>query len=115
MTPGIFYPLPAPVSKPDIPLTLFFNPKIQNHGDEKTRLLGNAQGCNHHRREKCPSIIAAVALWLITIWIPYLNIGTTIAITLLPTQLAKGEIINPLGIFDAKYRRYWVNSSSPWG
>lgn len=56
--------------------------------------------------KNAPSIIAAVALWLITIWIPYLNIGTTIAITLLPTQLAKGEIINPLGIFDAKYRRY---------
>ena len=47
-----------------------------------------------------------MALWLITIWIPYLNVGTTIAITLLPTQLAKGEIVNPLGIFDSKYRRY---------
>lgn len=56
--------------------------------------------------KNAPSIIAAVALWLITIWIPYLNIGTTIAITLLPTQLAKGNIINPLEIFDAKYRRY---------
>ena len=38
--------------------------------------------------------------------IPYINIGTFIAITLLPTQLAKGEVINPLGIFDSKYRRY---------
>ena len=56
--------------------------------------------------KNAPSIIAAVALWLITIWIPYLNVGTSIAITLLPTQLAKGDIINPLGIFDAKYRRY---------
>lgn len=56
--------------------------------------------------KNAPSIIAAVVLWLITIWIPYLNIGTTIAITLLPTQLAKGQIINPLEIFDAKYRRY---------
>lgn len=56
--------------------------------------------------KNAPSVIAAVALWLITIWIPYLNVGTTIAIVLLPTQLAKGEIINPLGIFDSKYRRY---------
>ena len=56
--------------------------------------------------KNAPSVIAAVALWLITIWIPYLNVGTTIAITLLPTQLAKGEIVNPLGIFDSKYRRY---------
>ena len=56
--------------------------------------------------KNAPSIIAAVALWLVTIWIPYLNVGTTIAITLLPTLLAKGEIINPLSIFDSKYRRY---------
>ena len=56
--------------------------------------------------KNAPSVIAAVALWLITIWIPYLNVGTTIAITLLPTQLAKGKIVNPLAIFDSKYRRY---------
>ena len=56
--------------------------------------------------KNAPSVIAAVALWLITIWVPYINVGTTIAITLLPTQLAKGEIVNPLGIFDSKYRRY---------
>lgn len=55
--------------------------------------------------KNAPSIIAAVALWLVTIWIPYLNVGTTIAITLLPTELAKGNVINPLGIFDSKYRR----------
>ena len=54
--------------------------------------------------KNAPSVIAAVALFLVTIWIPY--IGTFIAITLLPTQLAKGEVINPLGIFDSKYRRY---------
>ncbi len=61
--------------------------------------------------KNAPSVIAAVVLFLVTIWIPYINIGTFIAITLLPTQLAKGEVINPLGIFDSKYRRYtWVNS-----
>ncbi|MCM1150495.1 MAG: hypothetical protein NC209_00210 [Alistipes sp.] len=56
--------------------------------------------------KNAPSIIAAVALWLVTIWIPYLNVGTTIAISLLPTELAKGNVINPLGIFASKYRRY---------
>lgn len=55
--------------------------------------------------KNAPSVIAAVALWLVTIWVPYINVGTTIAITLLPTRLAKGEIVNPLGIFDSKYRR----------
>lgn len=56
--------------------------------------------------KNAPSVIAAVALWLVTLWIPYLNIGTTIAITLIPTQLAKGEIVDPMSIFDGKYRRY---------
>lgn len=56
--------------------------------------------------KNAPSLVAAVLLWLITIWIPYLNVGTTIAISLLPTELAKGNVINPLGIFDSKYRRY---------
>ncbi len=52
------------------------------------------------------SVILAVFLWLATIWIPYLNVGTTIAISLIPTELAKGNVINPLFIFQSKYRRY---------
>ncbi len=56
--------------------------------------------------KNAPSIVAAVVLFLLTIWIPYINIGTFIAMSLLPTQLAKGEVINPLSIFDSKYRRY---------
>ena len=53
-----------------------------------------------------PSVIAAVALGLIPIWIPYLMGGTTIAIPFRPPQWARGEFVNPLGIFDSKYRRY---------
>ncbi len=56
--------------------------------------------------KNAPSLIAAVLLWIVTIWIPYLNVGTTIAISLLPTEMAKGNVINPFGIFDSKYRRY---------
>ena len=56
--------------------------------------------------KNAPSVIAALLLWLVTIWIPYLNVGTTIAMSLLPIELAKGGVINPLGIFDSKYRRY---------
>lgn len=56
--------------------------------------------------KNAPSIVAAVLLFLLTCWIPYINIGTLIALQLLPTKLAKGEVINPLGIFDARYRRY---------
>lgn len=56
--------------------------------------------------KNAPSLIAAVLLWVLTIWIPYLNVGTTIAMSMLPVELAKGGIINPLSIFDSKYRRY---------
>lgn len=56
--------------------------------------------------KNAPSIIAAILLFALTCWIPYINIGTYIALKLLPTKLAKGEVINPLGIFDSQYRRY---------
>ena len=53
------------------------------------------------------SIFVVVLLWLITIWVPYINVGTTIAILSLPVALSKGEgILSPLFIFESKYRRY---------
>lgn len=33
--------------------------------------------------KNAPPIVVAVTLWLVTIWIPYLNIGTTIALSLI--------------------------------
>lgn len=56
--------------------------------------------------KNAPSIIGCVVLWLLTIWVPYINVGTTIAINMLPIELAKGGVISPLSIFDAKYRKY---------
>ncbi|MCK5809278.1 hypothetical protein KAH37_09860 [bacterium] len=52
------------------------------------------------------SVIGCIFLWLITIWIPYLNVGTTIAIITLPASLSKGKVISPLEIFDKSYRKY---------
>ncbi len=55
-------------------------------------------------------IIGAAVLWVLTVWIPYLNIGTTIALfTVLPVKLAKGESFSPTDIFDAKYRENMTN------
>ena len=65
--------------------------------------------------KNAPSIVVAVILWLVTIWIPYISIGTTIAIKLLPVELAKGNVINPLSIFDSKYRRYMGEFLITWG
>ncbi len=53
-----------------------------------------------------PSLVGAVALWLVTIWIPYLNVGTTIAIITLPAALSRGKVISPVEIFDEKYRKF---------
>ena len=49
-------------------------------------------------------ILLTVVLYVATVWIPYINVGTTIAICNLPVELSKGGIINPLSIFDSKYR-----------
>jgi uncharacterized membrane protein len=51
------------------------------------------------------SVLLSVVLYILTIWIPYLNVGTTIALSLLPAEMAKGKVVNPLYIFDGKYRR----------
>lgn len=52
------------------------------------------------------SIFIASVLWLVTIWIPYLNVGTTIAMMTIPIELSKGKIISPMFIFDGKYRQF---------
>ena len=51
------------------------------------------------------SLVAAAALYLLTLWIPYLNVGTTIAMASLPAEMAKGNVVNPLFIFKGEYRK----------
>lgn len=48
-------------------------------------------------------IVLSVLLWLVTVWIPYVNVGTTIALATLPVKLSKGEMISPMFIFESKY------------
>jgi len=52
------------------------------------------------------SILGAIVLWVLTIWIPYINVGTTIAIVTLPMGLSKGNVMSPTEIFDPKYRKF---------
>lgn len=51
-------------------------------------------------------ILGALILWFLTCWIPYLNIGTTIALMCMPLELSKGKAISPTYIFNKKYFRY---------
>ncbi len=52
------------------------------------------------------SLIGAVILWILTIWIPYINVGTTIAIITIPASLSRGKVISPTEIFNKKYLKY---------
>ena len=52
------------------------------------------------------SMLGATVLWLLTIWIPYLNVGTTLAMATIPLDVRKGKVISPLFIFDGKYRKF---------
>ena len=55
------------------------------------------------------SLVGVVILYTLTCWIPYLNVGTTIALICLPAAMSRGEAISPTEIFAAKYRENMGN------
>ncbi len=54
------------------------------------------------------SVFLACILYVITIWVPYLNVGTTIGLNTLPLKLSKNSdaVVSPTFIFDGHYRKY---------
>lgn len=72
--------------------------------NEKLEFGRTLQDCITIGTKNLPSILLTVLLWLVTCWIPYLNVGTTIALITLPMKLSRGEVINPTFIFDSVYR-----------
>lgn len=55
--------------------------------------------------KNAPSILGAMLLWALTCWVPYIDVGTTIALTDIPIFLSKGEKFSPTFIFNRKYRQ----------
>jgi hypothetical protein len=52
-------------------------------------------------------ILVNVLLWMVTIWIPYLNVGTTIGLMAgIVSKASRGEVIPMTEVFDPKYRKY---------
>jgi hypothetical protein len=52
-------------------------------------------------------ILVNVLLWVLTCWIPYINVGTTIGLSVgIISKVSKGETISYTEIFDPKYRKY---------
>jgi len=51
-------------------------------------------------------IFLMYALWVLTLWIPYVNVGTTIAVTAgAAILLSRQQRIDPTFIFDRRYRQ----------
>ena len=53
-------------------------------------------------------LFLAWILYILTCWIPYLNVGTTIAMLTLPIEFSKdsNKTLSPTFLFDGKYRKY---------
>jgi len=52
-------------------------------------------------------IFVNIILYVLTVWIPYINVGTTIGLLVgVISKASKGEVIPLTEIFDAKYRKY---------
>jgi len=52
------------------------------------------------------AIIVNVILWGLTIWIPYLNVGTTIGLFTLIAKMGRDEGLSFTEIFNPEYRKY---------
>lgn len=52
-----------------------------------------------------PSLLGLIVLYVLTVWIPYLNVGTTIGLQKAVIKIGKGEVVNPLDIFNSENRR----------
>jgi len=52
-------------------------------------------------------VLVNLILWILTCWIPYLNIGTTIGLTVgVIAKMAKDEPLSMTEIFNPEYRKY---------
>jgi hypothetical protein len=52
------------------------------------------------------ALVVNSILYILTIWVPYLNVGTTIAMTSLPAKMGQEEGLSMVEIFNKDYRRH---------
>jgi uncharacterized membrane protein len=50
------------------------------------------------------TILGAGVLWILTIWIPYLNVGTTVGMLHMTVNLGRGQSFTATDIFNKEYR-----------
>lgn len=46
------------------------------------------------------SLLLTAVLYVVTVWIPYLNVGTTIGLYKGIVEISKGKVLNPMILFD---------------
>ena len=51
------------------------------------------------------SVLLTYLLWLLTCWIPYINLGTTIGLKSMIVKISKDESISAVDIFDSSHRQ----------
>lgn len=81
----------------------------QNIHKESTTTILTIKNIIHKSRQlglqNSGTILGTMILWIMTIWIPYLNVGTTIGLLGMIVSLGKKENFSPTDIFDGKYRK----------
>lgn len=55
------------------------------------------------------SLILLVILYVLTVWIPYLNVGTTIGLYKAVIAMSRGEVVDPVSIFDKENFKFFGN------
>ena len=72
---------------------------------EKLKVIPTIKDGILYGLKNIPSLLGMVILYVLTVWIPYLNVGTTIGVQKAVIKIGRGEIINPLDIFLAENRK----------
>ena len=54
-------------------------------------------------------LILLVILYVLTVWIPYLNVGTTVGLYKAVIAMSRGEVVDPVSIFDKDNFKYFGN------
>lgn len=67
-------------------------------------VIGMYKGAFVHGAKDLVPVAVAAALWVLTLWVPFINIGTTIAMFTLPVWMVAGRKISPVDIFQQDLR-----------
>lgn len=55
------------------------------------------------------SLLLLVILFLLTVWIPYLNVGTSVGLYKAVIAMSRGEVVDPMSIFDKENFKVFGN------